>query len=301
MQRICSGRADEIKALVTRHRAAGGSAYLLTLTLPHDEGDDLRALREHVAYAWSKVQSGNVFKRWKNRIGIVGSVRALEVNHGPNGWHPHIHVLVLTAGKLEGTGGNINADGQAFQNMVYRRWGYYVTERNKNTGRAYRFPSLEHGVTFKPSHKDTYIAKMGLADELTRGAWKSPRSAHGYRTPLQILRDVERRAENGVHPKGDDARIWTEYADNMRGARQLTWSKGLRDKYDLGEEQTDLELAGAEPEAIEVYEFDAKIWDRYLKNDHAAQLRVLFGAEVGGEEGVRREIDRLQGRSIVPF
>jgi hypothetical protein len=301
MQRISSARADEIRALVTRHRAAGGSVYLLTLTLPHDEGDDLRQLRKCVARAWSKVQSGNVFQRWKKRIGIVGTVRALEVNHGPNGWHPHIHVLVLTAGKLEDTKGGMSKDAKNFETMVFRRWGSYITERDKKTKRAYRFPSREHGISFKQSHKDTYIAKMGLADELARGAWKSPRSRDGYRTPLQILRDVERRAENGVHPKGRDAKLWTEYADNMHGARQLTWSRGLRKLYDLGEEQTDLELAETEPEAIQVYEFKPEIWDNYLKNDHAAQLRVLFGAEVGGWDGVQREIDRLRGRMPVPF
>jgi hypothetical protein len=301
MHRICSGRADEIRALVTRHRAAGGSAYLLTLTLPHDEGDGLRDLRKQVAWAWSKVQSGNVFQRWKKRIGIVGSVRALEVNHGPNGWHPHIHVLLLTAGKLEGTDGKMSKDGKNFATMVFRRWGLYVTERNKETGRAYRFPSREHGISFGPSHKDTYIAKMGLADELARGAWKSPRKGRGYRTPLQILRDVERRRENGVFPMGGDAKLWTEYADNMHGARQLTWSRGLRDRYELGEEQTDLELADMEPDAVQVYEVPKDLWDDYLKDDYVAQVRVLFGAETDGWDGVQREIDRVRHRMPVPF
>ena len=33
-------------------------------------------------------------------VGADGSIRALEVTHGQAGWHPHVHVLLLTSAPL---------------------------------------------------------------------------------------------------------------------------------------------------------------------------------------------------------
>jgi hypothetical protein len=32
----------------------------------------------------------------RDRFGLVGYVRATEVTHGRSGWHPHLHVLLMT-------------------------------------------------------------------------------------------------------------------------------------------------------------------------------------------------------------
>jgi hypothetical protein len=277
---------------------------MLTLTLPHDALDELRPMRRHVSKAWSKVQAGAAYKRWKAKIGIVGSIRAMEVTTGPSGWHPHLHILILTDKSLEHpASGKLDKDGESYKQFVTRRWARLVTQRNAETGKAYRSPSREHGVTFVVSHKDEYITKLGLADELTRGSWKRSRELAGYRTPLQVLREIARARDDGRTPDKRDVALWTEYADEMRGARQLTWSRGLRDRYDLGPEQTDLELADKEEaDAGEVvYTIEAPVWDRYFRNNWSARCEVLSGAELHGWDGVQAVIDRLAGLEPVPF
>jgi hypothetical protein len=233
----------------------------------------------------------------RGRLKIVGSVRALEVTTGPNGWHPHLHVLVLTESPIS------DDDRKAYQTLVFRRWQRLITERNKKTGKAYRPPDREHGITFVPSHKDEYIAKLGLADELTRGSWKHSKDLAGYRTPLQVLRDITQARADGKIANSRDVALWTEYADEMRGARQLTWSRGLRRMYSMGDEQTDLELADKEESdpGQQIYVVSAAIWDRSFKNNWRARCQLLAAAELDGWDGVQRVIDRVSGLEPVPF
>lgn len=301
MATISARRSQEVKELVSRHRATGGGAYMLTLTLPHDAGDELRAMRKHVTKAWSKVQAGEPYKRMKERIGLVGTIRALEVTHGPSGWHPHLHILVLTKGKIEDRAtGDIDAAGRAYEEFVYRRWVDHVTRRNEITGQIYRAPTRSNGISFVPSHKDEYIAKLGLADEITRGSWKKAAEFGGSRTPLQILHDYTRLEYGSIEHKRA-AKLWREYAIAMVGAKQLTWSRGLRKLYEMGEEQTDLEIVEAENAAPAVHYVSADWWDTKLKWHMEKQLHLLYLADLHGIQGVIAGIDELNGLRPVPF
>jgi hypothetical protein len=304
MYRICRERAEEVRTLVQRHRDTGGGVYMLTLTMPHDALDALGPMRRHVSAAWRKATSGEVYRRLKNKLKIVGTVRAMEVTNGPSGWHPHLHILILTAERLENkSSGLLGSDAITYKTVVARRWARYITSRNSETGKAYRAPSREHGVSFVASHRDEYIAKLGLADELTRGSWKRSKELAGYRTPLQVLRDIAGAKLEKRAPVKRDVALWREYAAEMRGARQLTWSRGLRVKYDMGPEQTDLQLAEreeADAGAI-VYSIDAAVWDRWLRNNWSARAEILSGAELRGWEGVQAVFDRLKGLEPVPF
>jgi hypothetical protein len=305
MYKICQDRSEELRELVGRHRAAGGGVYMWTSTLPHDAGDELQPMRHHIAEAWQKMQTGNAYKRLKAMVGIVGTVRALEVTNGPSGWHPHLHILFLTDKPLEDRAtGVVGRDGQRFVQAMKRRWTRRVTARNKETGKAYRPPSHEHGVTFLPCHKDEYITKMGLADELTRGSWKKSREVAGYRTPIQILANIAAARDTKSEPSKRDVALWTEYADAMKGAKQLTWSRGLRRRYNLAPEQSDLELLEREENdasAVVMYTIADNVWDRYFRNNWRARCAVLVGADRDGWDGIQRVIDRLRGLEPVPF
>jgi hypothetical protein len=178
-----------------------------------------------------------------------------------------------------------------------------VTGRNKETGLAYRAPSREHGISFVQSRRDDYIAKLGLADELTRGSWKKSADFRGYRTPLQVLRDIAACRTARQRPNAHDVSIWKEYAKEMHGARQLTWSRGLRQLYDLGDEQTDMELADSEDADLGqvLYTIDGAVWDRYFRNNWSARCELLAGAELRGWDGVQAIVDRVRGLDPVPF
>jgi hypothetical protein len=301
---IAHGRAEELRELAAAHRATGGGVALLTLTTPHDVGDDLQAMRRHQSWAWSKVQAGAQYKRAKDKIGWVGTVAAREPTHGPNGWHPHIHVLLLTARPLQDPKtGKLGADGQAFLKVVYDRWCNYITVRNPTTGTIYRVPSREHGVTLVPSHKDDYISKMGLADEVTRGSFKTAKERAGHRTAFAILGTIKNELDAGREPSPRDVALWKEYAVAMRGARQLTWSRGLRKRYAIPE-QTDMELAEAADAlagAELLVRFTDQFWDRHLRNNYRLRCELLAAATRRGLAGVLPIIDRINGLKVVPF
>jgi len=45
--------------------------------------------------AWRRTTTGRAGKDFRKLLGIKGTIRALEVTHGQNGFHPHLHVLLL--------------------------------------------------------------------------------------------------------------------------------------------------------------------------------------------------------------
>jgi len=296
MHAIQHERGAQLRHLLERNRDKGGAAYMLTLTLPHDQGDELRPMRRHVARAWRYLQTGAPWQRLCERLALVGTCRALEVTVGPNGWHPHLHVLVLVQAPL--------GDPQQAELLAYvrRRWVDAITRPNPDNGKQYRAPSVQHGVTVTESHQDEYLAKLGLADELA-GDVKSGRGEQ-HRTPLQLLAGAAQAVPR-------DMALWMEYAREIRGARKLTWGGGLgsvagRAAYGL-EEQTDLELAGAEERqpALLVVTLDAKMWDTWIAGNVGLQLKLLRCAEdlppPQAQDRILKELDLAQGLIPCPF
>lgn len=304
--RIQAGRAEELTQLNGRHAEKKGSMLLATLTLPHSEGDSLKPLRKHVSRAWGNVTRGAPWERWKKRLGLVGTVRALEVTHGPNGWHPHLHVaLYLTAGATREMQGEL-------REWLARQWRRYITERTPE-GRSYRAPSVEHGVTVQPLRGSQYLAKMGLAGELALSTTKEGRQ--GHRTPWQILRDVTLAAYGKGERSdtaGDDRQLWHEYSRAMKGARQLTYSKGLRARYALGEPAPDAELADTQSEletmaagsSEVVATWSAKEWVEICRLPVGVRLALLqvprYPRDSWGDL-VTRFLDEAKGLPPVPF
>lgn len=304
--RIQAGRAEELTALNDHHTAAGGTMLLATLTLPHDEGDALKPLRRAVSRAWSNVTRGAPWGRWREKLGIIGTVRALEVTHGPSGWHPHLHVALYLEAAASA---ELLAE---LREWLARQWQRYITERTPE-GRTYRAPSVEHGVTVQPLRGAQYLAKMGLAGELALSGTKEGRS--GHRTPWQILRDLTAGAfRKGAAPADvlEDRDLWRDYTHAMKGARQLTYSKGLRQRYALKEPADDETLADLQAEleglgaddAETVYSWTAAEWREVCKLPVSYRLALLtipkYPRETWGEL-VFRFADEARGLPPVPF
>ncbi|MHB1644664.1 MAG: hypothetical protein ACYCS8_18765, partial [Acidithiobacillus sp.] len=64
-----------------------------TQTVPHARRDDLASLRSSLSAARRRLFKDRAGRSLASAFGLVGSVSALEVTHGSNGWHPHGHVL----------------------------------------------------------------------------------------------------------------------------------------------------------------------------------------------------------------
>lgn len=298
MDRIQQGRALEVKALGVHHRGRGGELYMATLTIPHAYGEPLEQLRKHVAAAWRKVQAGRAWLELTKAVGLWGSVRALEVTVGPNGWHPHLHVLLMLEREIS------EQLRERLEAELRDRWASAVA------GLGWRLPSKAHGVQLRRAYRDAYVVK--LVDELIRGGRKAGRDRGGealaHRSPLQLLEDVARER------RPQDVALWLEYAKAMRGARQLTYGGKLREKaarealgLTAADLQGDLELASLEERqpAVTVYTFEGAVWDDVVAPNIRLQLQLLGLAEAlpppAAQDAIVKAVWHAQGYEVPPF
>ena len=276
---IRAERAGEVQRVVAWHVEGAGveGAQLLTLTVRHRYGDELAALRQGLANAYRRFTRGEPWLRFRERVGFVGSVRALEVTHGGNGWHPHLHVALL-----------VN-DGAALADeldWLSERWQACVV---RELGTAAE-PNERHGVDLRPCYRADYSTKLGL--EVTAPSGKGARD--GNRTPWQIAADLcalphahdERSDEEIAEDRATDVYLWQTWSEDMRGARMLTWSRGLREAAALGEEKTDEEIVEGDGENDRTVALvPAGVWDR-VRQIPGVAAQVLAVAETEGAAGV---------------
>ena len=191
-------------------------------------------------------------------------MRSIEVTHGAHGWHPHLHVLFFLEVKLSQ---DEEAEASAW---LQQRWSRCV---RRALGAA--FVPNEHGVDLRESKRADYLAKFSL--ELTDPGTKRARGKN--RTPLQIAAS----AATGKH-SGDET-LWIAYCSGMRGAKMLTWSKGLREAVDLDTEQTDQEVVdGEEQQPTESVAVIASwAWDA-LRHQRGMPCAILEAAELAASQ-----------------
>jgi hypothetical protein len=211
----------------------------------------------------------------RERYRFVGVVRAIEVTHGCNGWHPHIHAILLIR-RLT------TAERDELRAWIAHRWRECV----RRVVGAGGVPTLEDGCDLRECHRADYVAKLGL--ELTAPAGKVARL--GNRSPLAIATDFLSTGDES------DLILWQAYASGMRGARMLTWSHGLRIAAGLREvEKTDEEIVeGERGDETIVAVLEGSDWDD-VRDRPTAKLALLIAAERGGIEAVRDALSRLLG------
>lgn len=302
--KIKARRAEEVRQVVERHGA--DRCALLTLTVRHGFGDDLKRLRVSLADAWRGFTRGKSWKRFVEAAGVVGTIRALEVTHGANGWHPHLHILLLIDDPDA-----IDADGQLRWDApdlswLSKRWRTMVA---RYCGAKHE-PDDQHGVTIAPCRASDYISKLGL--ELSDPGAKVARGKG--RTPLEIAQDIAdathavKRGQLSRRIERDrDVALWRLYCEAMRGARQLTWKRGLKASAGI-RDRTDLEVAqdeepAADAQAVIVGQLSADEWaavrSRRVGSEDAAHW-CLRQAEQFGGPGLRRAVRAVvEGRAGV--
>lgn len=235
--KISERRRLEIHTAIEKHHQDGGHVLLLTLTNPHYLGDKLHSVLEGQKMALDYFTGDRASRKLFSSMGHIGSIRAMEVTHGRkrkinNGWHPHYHILMFCRSGL---------DLEALQLEIFNRWHSSCIKAGLKP------PSLAHGVRLDDGSKAAaYASKWGLDCEMTKGHTK--KSLDGE-TPFDLLRAYldEMDKQGGA--------LFAEFAKNFKGKRQLFWSRGLKDYFNIGE-LTDDELA-------------------YQKDDHALLLGTI--------------------------
>ena len=201
--RIRTKRASQVRAAVEEGRRQNPKHRwrMLTVTIRHDSGLPLKPLRRLVMGAWRRArQRGTVQRVWKAKV--RGSVRAVEVTHGGNGWHPHLHLLVLTEGW---TGAELAALESAWTDAVRAesaRLNLSFSRVEPQRGIALRWSSVR--ATEKEIDRSGYLAKLGW--EMTGAGKGEPQ----WRIATRAAQGDRRAAE-----------LWAEYVEAMAGVRAI--------------------------------------------------------------------------------
>lgn len=277
--KISERRRLEVAAAVQAWRDRGGLVALVTFTLSHHVGENLETVLGRLKMAREFSLSGRAAVDFKKEHGVLGSIRALEITYGKNGWHPHLHVLVFISPEINTS----VADTDYFVREIKARWAASVDKIGGMSTWAYGCDVQICNGDVKPDSDriSDYITKLGSQWDETYELTKSnaKMGKRSGRSPMQLLSDAN---------KGDDqaARLWLQYARVMKGQRFLYWSRGLRSLLGLVDvEQTDEDLANERvADAVLVVELARPAWLRVLAN--AARPDLLAAAAAGGYDAV---------------
>jgi hypothetical protein len=266
--KVRNGRAAEISEGAASWHLAGNTVLMVTLTFPHDMGMRLAKLLPLVADGFRSLISGRPWLRTRDQLGIVGTIRAVEVTHGDNGWHPHAQTLFFMEG---------DSDAERIVALILYlrdRWATWIT------GQGYRTPHATIGVDVQvcasAAEAGLYIAKTqdgrSVGNEMARGDMKSGR--HGSRTPFEILDDFRWTGDT------EHLALWHEYEAATKGHQAITWSPRLRGRLKVAE-RTDEEIAAEEVGGEDIAVIPPRVWERIVAIP-GLDGAVLDAAETGG-------------------
>ena len=241
-KQITEKRREELKKAVnTWQTSHDGSIQLLTLTFSHSKSESLKSLLERQKKAYKIFLETTKVKVILKKMGVVHKVRSFEVTYGDNGWHPHFHILMFNKYIL------VSAD---LRKNLSELWIKACVRAGLSA------PSMKHGLDLRDGeYASEYVSKWGIEHELTKGHIK--KGKHNSLTPFDLLQlsidDLD------VFQK-KPSKLFQEFAISVKGARQLVWSRGLKQLLEI-EDKTDEELAEeTENEAISLRTVDEYIF-----------------------------------------
>jgi hypothetical protein len=268
--KITNKRREEIAAAMAAARAKGWHPVMLTFTASHDRFTPRAGLLGALLEAYRAFTSGKGFQEMKEEYPWMGAIKALEVTHGiKNGWHPHLHVIVLLKVKMT------SQLTQGFERVVAERWQTVTKAKGLHA-------SAEYGVkaTMAGAEISDYVAKMGcegnywdVADEVTKAHLKKSRRGDG-RTPFMLLAEYR---------DGDSyaGRLFQEYAEVFKGRKQIVWSRGLAAALGLKDQTPDEEIEDTASDAIEMTCILENGWKKIVKEGKRGELlRVASTGDV---------------------
>jgi hypothetical protein len=283
---ITEKRRDELMHAIANW---SGSVVMITYTISHQKFHDLENVFTIIRDARRFFKSGREFQAIKKMYGWAGSVASIEVTHGSNGWHPHVHELVFISKEA-------GRDHKFLENALKTRWTHSVAKFGG-------YANKENGLDLTTANSEIYdyIAKFGrlpvnvdhedkqtwrLDQEIAKSAVKKGKM--NGRTPMQLLEDFD-GGDSGA------GRLFQEYARVFKGKKQLYWSRGLRDLLGLNDEVEDEEIAENADNEIKgetVAIINLVQWRVIVKNHWRGHVLKLVRA--GEIVKLRQWLDRLE-------
>ncbi len=275
-------RGLEISAAMLGCLKAGGGLEFLTLTIPHNRSDSMVETFDAVAKGFSHLLKGRRWVRVRAKFGVHGTIRTLEGTHGGNGWHNHLHGIFFTDKPLT------DEQRTALNLHLFTLWADFIEKR------GFRRPLLER-CRLEPVRSAEkvaeYVAKA-VAFELTRQDLKP--AGGSSRTSWQILADW---AEYGADR---DRLLFLDWVMGTKGRQAITWSKGLKARYGVGEVPDEALNEGTESGEDRPTEFiPVSVREFRAAVRAGARSLLLDVAETEGVAGVRRLLDELVAADVV--
>ena len=272
-------RKNEIDQIVTTAESRGHQVQMVTLTIPHTRLNKLCDLLSLVKGAMRSMTKPKGWKNFKNNFGWIGDVRALELTHGQsNGWHPHIHCLVIFQKPLT------VRQQRSIKKAIYHHWSKACLKVGLDK------PSYKHGVDIRAHDAlSAYLTKTGwsLASEITKAHVKKAKT--GSRSPFQLLADYSITGDKQA------GALFVEYAKAIKGYKHLTYSKGLKKEF-LVSNKSDSEIVEEElsEEFILFSLIPAELWKSCI-NARASILQVV---KSGDKDVFYQLLSSLSGYSV---
>jgi len=235
--------------------------WMTTYTIRHGRYDSLGELLTAFLNAHDGLRKNKAGRTIKNKFGIIGTIRALEVTYGKGtGWHPHVHEIVF--------GGNKCIDERELEEGLWKAWKTETSRAGLTVNRkAFDFNRTKGAV-------QDYVSKMGrepikspwgVEHEVAKAHIKQSRFSDRF-TPFGMLLAI-RDGHTEFVPR------FREYAMWFKGKRQVQWSNGLAKMLLDEEEKTDKELAEEQQEeAYLLGRLTHDQWNVVLANDVRGEI-----------------------------
>jgi hypothetical protein len=279
--RIRWRRSIEVGQVLAQAVAEGRPLVFVTLTMRHHQAQALALLWRAAGLGWKRAITGKGWVIASENVG--GWVRVWEVTHGANGWHVHVHAVLILEEDLP--------TWEQVPEGMYRRWSAGLVAAGLDAplliGQDWHIVRGDQAA----DEVAGYLLKMAEDPAFALGgelAYSSPgRARAGLKTvpPFALL---ERLAQTG---EADLLDLWHEWETASKGKRQIGYSRGLRERYGVVE----IEDQAIVDEAIGSVEDDLVAWSRSgwreLVKVPEHMSRLLDLAESGGTPAVTAALD----------
>jgi hypothetical protein len=149
----------------------------------------------------------------------------------------------------------------------------------------------EHGLDLVAGNKAAaYVSKWGIEEEMTKGHLKKGKK-EGHVSPFGLL---------DLYAEGDKkaGELFVEYCEAFKGKRQLTWTKGLREKIGMEKEKTEAEILNKPDEESELFiSVISHTWDKIIRSNRL--LEFIGVCERGTKEDAQGWLDDLEWKEKV--
>lgn len=299
---ISERKSNEMRVAANMAPALGLNLSLLTFTAPHTASDSLNELVPMLSGALQRFWRGAPAKRFKEKYGIEGHIRAFEVRYGVNGWHPHFHIILVSRVKLPTTELSSSSKKRVVLPLdeqhedwqwIFNRWVSCCVNEGLDSPNLYGM-DLQNGekageyITKFGSNSEILETKTGkkitwdMCDELSKGNSKSSKSSM---SPFDLLSNFSCLSYENPEHYLTKVKLWSlfnEYAEVTKGVSLIKWSRGLRKVFGLSAiEPTDAEILAKEDDSCDfLCHIDSEAWRFIVKNRYRSLVLEL--AENGG-------------------